>query len=93
MTTYYVLKTNASNDIYVTDGKKAAVFNTNSKGVDETTGIDLYGENSIEELKAAYSAVDGLCNMDEIEMDFPEKIIDPIMLDKETTLTEIISVD
>jgi len=69
-TTYYLLSTDLSNNIYVSNGEKVAIINADNKGFDVNTGVDLYDEWAINDLIDAYEKIDGLYNMNDIERDF-----------------------
>ncbi len=110
MTTYYFTKTNAANQVIATDGVKYFECFVDSNGVDITSGVNLYVKTGdifdddhkeelkakIEELKNAYKNVDGLYNMDDIEMDFPDSVYDVVgddFFDFCEEMVEIITVE
>ena len=56
MTTYFLVKTNATNDIIATDGKEYFVEQSNPDGTFENTGIDIFAENAVARLRRAFKA-------------------------------------
>lgn len=91
-TTYYFVRTNAQNEVIATDGERLYVCPENSDGIDVNSGVDLYTDNTVDELKEAYAKIDGLYNMDEIEADYPDAVYDFDGSAYEE-MTEIISID
>lgn len=59
----YFEKTNGNNLVIITDGKTAKIFDGAPDGIFE--GIDLYTENTVEELKKFFTK-EGLNEYDEI---------------------------
>ena len=95
MTKYYFVETNADNDVIATDGTSCYLLPANSKGIDETTGVDLYADNAVEELKKALKAMADemtLYNIDDIKRDFPDSICD-FNADDYEAMTELIAID
>lgn len=94
-TTYYYAETNADNTIIATNGKIYFALPINSRGIDVTSGIDIYSgelQKIIAELKTAYASIDYLYNMNDIMMDYPKSVYAFDENDFER-LTEIITIE
>lgn len=75
MTKYLFNKNNVYNVVIVTDGRFAYEAPVNSNGIDETSGVDLYTDNTLTELITEYAKIKCyLYNMDDIFRDYPDDV-------------------
>lgn len=87
MTTYFLVETNATNDVIATDGNEYYVAQSNPDGTFENTGIDIFAENAVARLRRAFkaSAKKGyLYTMSDIKNDYGSDSVYPVDTDFDT---------
>lgn len=92
MTKYLFKKNNGYNAVIITDGTAAYEAPQNSGGIDDTSGVDLYTNNTLTELITEYTKIKPyLYNMEDIFRDYPDDVF-LITNDEIQSMDEIVSV-